>query len=75
MGCLASLFVVCPDPWCSIVEVGWEDSLGTVDHEEGHVAGGSTGGCPQALEYRGELGDPLCAKLVQPVEDPRLEAL
>ena len=28
-GCLDSLFVVRPDPRCSIIEVGWEDSLGT----------------------------------------------
>ena len=24
MRCLGSLFIVCPDPWRSIVEVGWE---------------------------------------------------
>ena len=28
-GRLGSLFVVRPDPRCSIIEVGWEDSLGT----------------------------------------------
>ena len=50
VGCLGSLFVVRPDPWRSIVEVSWEDGLRTIDHEEGCVAGGSTGGCPQALE-------------------------
>ena len=33
-GCLSSLFIVRPNPWCSIVEVGWEDSLRTIDHEE-----------------------------------------
>ena len=33
MGCLGSLFMVCPDPWRSIVEVGWEDSPRTIDHE------------------------------------------
>ena len=27
-GNLGSLFVICPDPWRSIVEVGWEDGLG-----------------------------------------------
>ena len=48
---LGPLLIVCPDPLCSIVEVSWEDSLRTIDHEEGCVAGGSTGGCPQALEY------------------------
>ena len=46
VGCLDSLFVVCPDPWRSIVEVGWEDGLKTVDHEERRVASGSTRGCP-----------------------------
>ena len=51
MGCLGSLFVIRPNPWRSIVEVGWEDDLRTVDHEEGCVAGTSTRGCPQALEY------------------------
>ena len=51
VGCLGSLFVVRPDSWRSIVEVGWEDGLETVDHKEGCVAGGSTGGCPQAPEY------------------------
>ena len=51
MGCLSSLFIICPNPWCSIVEVGWEDGLGTIDHEDRCVAGGSTRGCPQALEY------------------------
>ena len=51
VGCLGSLFVICPNPWCSIVEVGWEDGLGTIDHEEGRVASGSTGGCTQAPEY------------------------
>ena len=75
MGCLSSLFVVCPDPWRSIVEVSWEDSLRTIDHEEGHVAGGSTRGCPQAPEYRRKFSDLVCAKFVQSVEDPRLKAL
>ena len=75
MGCLGSLLVVCPDRWRSIVEVSWEDDLGTIDHEEGCVAGGSTGSCPYALEYHGELNNPPCTKLVQPVEDSRLEAL
>ena len=51
VGCLGSLFVVCSDSWRSIVEVGWEDGLRTVDHEEGRVAGGSTRSCPEALEY------------------------
>ena len=27
VGCLGSLFIVCSDPWCSIVEVNWEDDL------------------------------------------------
>ena len=75
MGCLGSLFIVCPDPWCSIVEVGWEDGLRTIDHEERCVASGSTKSCPQAPEHRRELGDLACTKLVQPVEDPRVEAL
>ena len=75
MGCLSSLFVVCPDLWCSIVKVGWEDGLGTVDNEERSITGGPAGSCPQALEHHRELGDPACAELVQPVEDPRLEAL
>ena len=69
------MFVVCPDPRRSIIEVSWEDSLGTIDHEEWHVASGPTGGCPQAPEHRRKLGDLACAKLVQPIEDPRLEAL
>ena len=46
MGCLGSLFVVCPNPWRSIVKVGWEDGLGTIDYEERRVAGGSVGSCP-----------------------------
>ena len=33
-GCLGSLFIIRPDPWCPIVEVSWEDSFGTIDHEE-----------------------------------------
>ena len=74
-GCLGSLFVVRPDPWRSIVEVGQEDSLETVDHEEWHVASGPVGGCPQTLEHRGKFRDPSFAKLVQPVEDPRLETM
>ena len=53
-----SLFVVRPDPWRSIVEVGWEDSLETVDHEEWHVASGPARGRPQALEHRVNLRDP-----------------
>ena len=44
--CLGSLFVVRLDPWCSIVKVGWEDGLRTVDHEERHVADGSAVSCP-----------------------------
>ena len=74
-GRLGSLFVVRLDPRCSIIEVGREDSLETIDHEEWHVADGPAGGRSQALEHRGKLRDPLSAKLVQPVEDPRLEAL
>ena len=73
--CLGPLFVICPDPRCSIIEVGQEDSLRTVDHEEWRVASGLAGGRPQFLEHHGKLGDPSSAKLVQPVEDPRLEAL
>ena len=45
-GRLGSLFIVRPDPRCSIIEVGREDSLGTVDHEEWCVAGGPVGGRP-----------------------------
>ena len=74
-GHLGSLLVVRPNPRRSIVEVGQEDSLGTVDHKEGCVASGLAGGHPQALENHGELRDPLSTKLDQPVEDPRLEAL
>ena len=51
------------------------DSLGTVNHEEWRVAGGPTRGRPQALEHHGKLHDPSSGKLVQLVEDPRLEAL
>ena len=75
VGCLGSLFVVRPNPWHSIVKVSWEDGLGTIDHEEGRVAGGSTRGCPQALEYRRKFSDPARAEFVQLVEDSRLEAL
>ena len=59
-----TLFIIRPNPWCSIVEVGREDSLGAIDHEEWRVAGGPAGGRPQALEHRGKLGDPPSAKLV-----------
>ena len=75
MGCLGSLFIVRSDPWRSIVEVGWEDGLGTVEHEERCVAGGPAGSCPQAPEHRRELDDPACVELVQPVEDPGLNTL
>jgi len=75
VGCLGSLFVIRPDPRCSIVEVGQEDSLGAVDHEERRVASGLIRSLPQALEHRGKLRNPSSAKLVQSVEDPRLEAL
>ena len=33
-GCLGFLFVVCPDPWRSVVEVGREDGFGAIDHEK-----------------------------------------
>ena len=75
VGCPGSLFVICSVSWRSIVEVGWEDGLGTIDHEERRVAGGPAGSCPQTPEHRRELGDPACTKSVQPVEDPGLEAL
>ena len=45
-GRLGSLLVVCPDPRRPIVKVGRKDSLETVYHEEGCVAGGLAGGCP-----------------------------
>ena len=51
VGCLSSLFIICPNPWCSIVEVGWEDGFRIEDHEDRCVASGSTGSCPQAPEY------------------------
>ena len=41
-GHLGSLLVVRPNPRRSIVEVNREDSLGTINHEEGCVAGGSS---------------------------------
>ena len=69
------MFAVRLDPRRSIIEVSWEDSLGTIDHEEWRVAGGLAWGHSQALEHRGKFRDPSYAKLVQPVEDPRLEAL
>ena len=75
MGCLGSLFIVCSDPWRSIVEVRQEDGLGTIDHEERHVASSSAGSCSQAPKYYRELSNPACTELVQSVEDPRLEAL
>ena len=75
VGCVGSLFFVLSDSWCSIVEVHREDDLGTIDHEERRVAGGPAGSCPQALEHRRELSDPVCTELVQLVEDPGLEAL
>ena len=74
-GRLGSLLIVHPDPRRSIVEVSREDSLRTIDNEKWCVAGGPAGGHPQTLEHRGKLGDPLSTKLVQPVDDPRLEAL
>ena len=75
MGCLGSLFIVCSNSWCSIVEVGGEDGLRTVDHEERRVVDVPARSCPQALEHHRELSDPACAELVQPVEDYGLEAL
>ena len=74
-GCLGSLFVVRPNPWRPIIEVGREDSLRAIDHEKWCVASGPARGRPQALEHRGKLCDPSSAKLVQSVEDSRLEAL
>ena len=73
--CFVSLLIVGLDPWRSVVEVGWEDGFGALDHEKWCVASGPTGGCPQALEHHEKLRDPSSAKFVQPVEDPRLEAL
>ena len=35
VGCLGSFFVVCFDPWCSVVKVRREDGLDTVDHKKG----------------------------------------
>ena len=52
------MLIVHPDPWCPIVEVGQEDSLRTIDHEEWCVAGGPARGRPQALEHRVNLRDP-----------------
>ena len=74
-GCFVSLLIVGLDPWCSIVEVGREDNLENIDHEEWRVASGPAGGRPQSLEHRGKLRDTSSAKLVQLVEDPRFEAL
>ena len=74
-GCLGSLFIVHPDPWCSIVEVGREDGFGIIDHEEWSVASGPARGRPQTLEHHRKFCDPSSTKLVQSVEDPRLEAL
>jgi len=38
-GRLGSLLIVRPNPRCSVVKVGWEDHLRTIDHEERCVAG------------------------------------
>ena len=54
-GRLGSLLIVHLDTRRSIVEDGQEDSLGTIDHEEGCVASGLAGGRPKALEHRGGL--------------------
>ena len=74
-GRLGSLLIVHPDPRRSIVEVSREDSLGTIDHEEGSVASGLARGHPQASEHRGKLHDPMPTKLIQPVENPSVGTL
>jgi hypothetical protein len=74
-GCLCSLLVVRPDPRCSIVQVGREHCLGTIDHEERGETGRLTRGCPEALENRRELGNPPPRELLQSIEDSSLEPL
>ena len=54
---------------------GATNSLRTIDHEEWRVVGGLARGHPQSPEHHGKLCDKSSTKLVQPFEDPRLEAL
>jgi hypothetical protein len=72
---LGHLLFIHHDPRRSIVKVGWEDCLGTIDREEGRVARRLAWGHPQAAQNRREFRDPLSPKLVELVEDPRLDAL
>jgi hypothetical protein len=58
-----------------VLEVGGEDCLGAVDHEEGRVAHCLAGRRPQAPQHRWELVDPFSAKLVQIIEDSKLDSL
>jgi hypothetical protein len=74
-GGLVPLIVARSDPWRSIHQVSGKDGLGSIDHEKGHEACRSTQGRSQTPEDRREFRDPSTAKLIQPIEDPWLEAL
>jgi hypothetical protein len=69
------LVIVRPNPWRPILQVGGKDGLGSIDHEEGCEVCRLAQGHYQTLEDHKEICDPSAAKLVQPVEDPRFEAL
>ena len=68
-------FIIRQDSRCSIVEVGRQDGLSAIYHEERCKVGGLVRSRPQALEHSRYLPRPLSHKFVEPIKDAGFKGL
>ena len=73
--CLGLAFIIVLGVRSTKGDIRREDSLRTVDHEEGGVAGGPTYLRAQSLYYSGWYFDPFGAIFFDRVKDPSFEPL